>query len=225
MGLLIVVLRRGGEAIIPDPGVRGPGDEATLSCMKRLCVFCGSNVGKNPAFRKAAEDIGAWCADHGIGVVFGAGKVGLMGVVADAALAKEGEVIGVIPHGLMEREVGHTGCTELHVVDTMHQRKTLMHQLSDAFVTLPGGWGSFEELLETATWTQLGIHRKPIGVLNVDGYYDGLVAQLDRAVDEGFIRPENRDLILVDPDLETLLERLDDYESPVRETWLDPSET
>lgn len=202
---------------------------ATLSPMtptwKRICVFCGSNVGRNPAFREAAEELGAWCAERGVGVVFGAGKVGLMGVVADAALARGGEVIGVIPHGLMEREVGHTGCSELHVVDTMHQRKTLMHELSDAFVTLPGGWGSFEELLETVTWSQLGIHAKPVGVLNVAGYYDGLVDQLDRAIAEGFIRPENRGLVVVDETLEGLLSRLAEYESPVRETWLDPSRT
>ncbi len=192
--------------------------------MKRICVFCGSNVGANPVFRESAHALGESLAERGIGIVTGAGMVGLMGVVADAALAKGGQVVGVIPHGLMEREVGHTGLTELHVVNSMHERKTLMHELSDAFITLPGGWGSFEELMETVTWTQLGIHRKPCGVLNWAGYYEGLLAQLDRAVEEGFIKPENRELVLVDAELDHLLDRFGDWQSPVRESWLDPSQ-
>lgn len=175
-------------------------------------------------FRESAAALGAALAERGIGIVTGAGMVGLMGVVADAALAKGGEVIGVIPHGLMAREVGHTGLTKLHVVNTMHERKTLMHSLVDGFITLPGGWGSFEEIFETVTWTQLGIHDKPAGLLNWAGYYDGVLQQLDRAVEEGFIRPENRDLVLVETELEALLERFATWRSPVTENWLDPSQ-
>jgi uncharacterized protein (TIGR00730 family) len=192
--------------------------------MKRLCVFCGSNVGANPVFRERAHALGELLAERGIGLVTGAGMVGLMGVIADAALARGGEVIGVIPHGLMEREVGHTGLTKLHVVNTMHERKTLMHELSDAFITLPGGWGSFEELLETVTWTQLGIHGKPCGLLNWAGYYEGFLAQIDRAVSEGFIKPRNRELLLIDEEAGSLLQRFESWTSPVEDNWLDPSQ-
>ncbi len=194
------------------------------SSIKRLAVFCGSNVGANPLFRENAHALGEHLAERGVGVITGAGMVGLMGVVADAALGKGGEVIGVIPHGLMEREVGHTGLTELHVLNTMHERKTLMHSLVDGFITLPGGWGSFEEVLETVTWTQLGIHAKPCGILNWAGYYDGLLMQIDRAVEEGFIKPVNKQLLLVDDTLDGLLEQFGEWKSPVRESWLDPSQ-
>lgn len=192
--------------------------------MKRIAVFCGSNVGANPVFKERAHALGEYLAQRGIGIVTGAGMVGLMGVVADAALGKGGEVIGVIPHGLMEREVGHTGLTELHILNTMHERKTLMHSLVDAFITLPGGWGSLEEVLETVTWTQLGIHHKPCGLLNWAGYYDGLLMQIDRAVEEGFIKPVNRSLLLVDDELEGLLASFGKWTSPVTESWLDPSQ-
>jgi len=192
--------------------------------IKRLAVFCGSNVGANPLFRELADKLGQTLAERGIGIVTGAGRVGLMGVVADAALAKGGEVIGVIPHGLMEREVGHTGLTELHILNSMHERKTLMHSLVDGFITLPGGWGSFEELLETVTWTQLGIHGKPCGVLNWAGYYEGFLTQIDRAVEEGFIKPANKGLLLVDDELEGLLASFAEWQTPVTETWLDPSQ-
>ena len=192
--------------------------------LKRVAVFCGSNVGANPLFKQNAQALGELLAKREIGIITGAGMVGLMGVVADAALAAGGEVIGVIPHGLMEREVGHTGLTELHVVNTMHERKTLMHSLVDGFLTLPGGWGSLEELLETVTWTQLGIHAKPCGILNWAGYYSGLMTQIDRAVEEGFIKPHNRDLMLIEDDVERLLERFEAWVSPVKDSWLDPSQ-
>ena len=192
--------------------------------MKRIAVFCGSNVGANPIFKEQAHALGEYLAERGIGIVTGAGMVGLMGVVADAALGKGGEVIGVIPHGLMEREVGHTGLTKLHILNTMHERKTLMHSLVDGFITLPGGWGSLEEVLETVTWTQLGIHHKPCGLLNWAGYYEGLLMQIDRAVEEGFIKPVNRDLLLVDDNLEGLLASFAEWTSPVTESWLDPSQ-
>ncbi len=192
--------------------------------MKRICVFCGSATGRDPVYAEAARSFGATLAERGIGVVFGGGRVGLMGVLADAALAAGGEVIGVIPHGLMQREVGHVGVTHMHVVRSMHERKAKMHELSDAFVTLPGGVGSLEELLETLTWVQLGIHRKPCAVWNVNGYYDPLIAQFALAEREGFVRPANRALLIVERDIERLLERCADWTSPVEHAWLEPDE-
>jgi uncharacterized protein (TIGR00730 family) len=158
----------------------------------RICVYAGSNPGTNPAYAEAAAELARLLASRDIGVVYGGGKVGLMGILADAALAADGEVIGVIPQDLMDREVGHGGVTELHVVASMHERKALMAELSDAFVALPGGIGTLEELIEVYTWSQLGLHDKPMGMLNVAGYYDGLAALLDHAVQEGFLRSQHR---------------------------------
>jgi uncharacterized protein (TIGR00730 family) len=158
----------------------------------RICVYAGSNPGTNPAYAEAAGELARLLASRDIGVVYGGGKVGLMGTLADAALAAGGEVIGVIPQDLMDREVGHGGVTELHVVASMHERKALMAELSDAFVALPGGIGTLEELIEVYTWSQLGLHDKPMGMLNVAGYYDGLAALLDHAVQEGFLRSQHR---------------------------------
>jgi uncharacterized protein (TIGR00730 family) len=158
----------------------------------RVCVYAGSNPGTNPAYAEAAAERARLLASRNIGVVYGGGKVGLMGILADTALAAGGEVIGVIPQDLVDREVGHDGLTELHVVGSMHERKALMAELSDAFVALPGGAGTLEELIEVYTWSQLGLHAKPMGVLNVEGYYDGLAALLDHAMDEGFLRPQHR---------------------------------
>jgi uncharacterized protein (TIGR00730 family) len=158
----------------------------------RICVYAGSNPGTNPAYAEAAAELARLLASRDIGVVYGGGKVGLMGILADAALAAGGEVIGVIPQDLMDREVGHGGVTELHVVASMHERKALMAELSDAFVALPGGIGTLEELIEVYTWSQLGLHDKPMGMLNVAGYYDGLAALLDHAVQEGFLRSQHR---------------------------------
>ena len=163
----------------------------------RICVFCGSSVGARPAYRLAAERLGALLASRGIGLVYGGGGIGLMGVIADAVLAGGGEAIGVLPEGLQRREVGHSGLTRLHVVETMHQRKAMMADLSDAFIALPGGFGTLEELAEIITWSQLGIQIKPCGLLNIEGYWNGLLAFLDHAIDERFIRRENRELILV----------------------------
>ena len=154
----------------------------------RICVYAGSNPGAKAAYAEAAGDLARLLAERGIGVVYGGGKVGLMGILADTALAAGGEVIGVIPQDLIDREIGHTGLTELHVVGSMHERKALMAELSDGFVALPGGAGTLEELIEIYTWSQLGLHDKPMGVLNVAGYYDGLAALLDHAVQEGFLR-------------------------------------
>jgi len=158
----------------------------------RICVYAGSNPGTNPAYAEAAAELARLLASRDIGVVYGGGKVGLMGILADAALAAGGEVIGVIPQDLVDREVGHGGVTELHVVASMHERKALMAELSDAFVALPGGIGTLEELIEVYTWSQLGLHDKPMGMLNVAGYYDGLAVLLDHAVQEGFLRSQHR---------------------------------
>jgi uncharacterized protein (TIGR00730 family) len=171
---------------------------------------------------QAAQRLGELLAERGIGVVFGGGCIGLMGAVADAALAKDGEVIGVIPESLVRREIGHRGLTKLHVVETMHQRKALMADLSDAFIALPGGYGTLEEFCEAITWSQLGIQRKPCGLLNIEGYWDGLLAFLDHAVDEQFVRPENSELVLVARRPELMLERLKEWTPPEHiEKWLD----
>ncbi len=180
-----------------------------MSTLKRICVFCGSSVGSRPQYAAAARELGRMLAERGLGVVFGGGKVGLMGVLADAALAAGGEVLGVIPEALVAREIGHNGLTTLHVVRSMHQRKTLMADLADAFIALPGGYGTFEEFFEAVTWTQLGIHTKPCGLLNVDGYYDALLALLGRAVADGFIHEKNRQLVIDAPDVPTLLQKLE----------------
>ncbi len=190
--------------------------------LKRICVFCGSSVGARPSYREAAQRLGEFLAERGIGVVFGGGGIGLMGAVADAALAKGGEVIGVIPESLVRREIGHRGVTKLHVVETMHQRKALMADLSNAFIALPGGYGTLEEFCEAITWSQLGIQRKPCGLLNIEGYWDGLLAFLDHAVDEQFVRPENSELVLVARRPELMLERLEEWTPPAHiEKWLD----
>jgi uncharacterized protein (TIGR00730 family) len=161
-----------------------------------------------PEYTEAARALGHHIAQEGWGLVYGGGKVGLMGTVADATLAAGGEVIGVIPESLMSREVGHTGLTALHVVSTMHQRKQQMAELADVFIALPGGIGTFEELFEVWTWRQLGYHAKPVGLVNVAGYYDGLLGFLDSAVDQGFVRPPQRDLLQVDADPCRLFDRL-----------------
>ena len=155
--------------------------------MKRVCVFCGSSEGRDPRYREAAEPVGRSLARRGLGLVYGGGGIGLMRVVADAVLDHGGSVIGVIPHGLAAREVAHRGVSEMRVVPSMHARKALMAELADAFLTLPGGFGTFEELFESVTWAQLGIHRKPLGLLNVAGYFDPLVQLVEHAVAEGFV--------------------------------------
>jgi len=188
--------------------------------ISRLCVFCGSNHGRRPEFPAAAAALGALLAAEGITLVYGGGRVGLMGVLADAVLADDGEVIGVIPHGLNTKELAHDGVTEMHRVDSMHERKALMADLADAFVALPGGLGTLEESFEVVTWAQLGIHRKPCGLLNIAGYFDTLSAFLDHAVDERFIKPEHRELILVDSDPRRLLERMRSYTPRAPTRWI-----
>ncbi len=195
-----------------------------MSTLKRICVFCGSSVGAPPAYAAAARELGRTLAERGLGIVFGGGKVGLMGVLADAALAAGGEAIGVIPEALVAREIAHNGLTKLHVVRSMHQRKTLMADLADAFIALPGGYGTFEEFFEAVTWTQLGIHEKPCGLLNVDGYYNALLALLDRAVADGFVRAANRSLVLDAPDVPSLLEKLEAFRPAVAEVRIGKAE-
>ncbi len=165
--------------------------------MKRICLFCGSNAGKRPAYAQAAADFGRALAARGLTLVYGGGSVGLMTIAAEAALAAGGDVIGVITEQLMVREVGHPGLTELRIVPTMHERKALMAEYADAFVALPGGFGTFDELCEMATWAQLGIHAKPLALVNIDGYFDGFRAQIDRGVADGFLRPEHRTMLAV----------------------------
>jgi uncharacterized protein (TIGR00730 family) len=191
--------------------------------MRRVCVFTGSSSGGRPEYRKAAATLGRLLAGRGIGVVYGGARVGLMGVLADAALAAGGEVVGVIPAGLVAKEIAHAGLTDLRIVGSMHERKALMSDLADAFIALPGGWGTLEEFFEVLTWAQLGLHRKPCGLLNAHGYFDTLLAFLDHTVGEGFVRPENRGLIAVAATPGELLERLAAVTPPPVEKWLDRS--
>jgi uncharacterized protein (TIGR00730 family) len=190
--------------------------------LRRVCVYCGSSSGSRPSFASAAAALGRLLAGQGIGVVYGGAAVGLMGIVADAALDAGGEVIGVMPDKLFDHEIGHDRLTELHVVGSMHERKALMSELADAFIALPGGYGTLEEVVEAVTWTQLGIHDKPVGLLDVDGYYQHLVAFLDRAVDDQLLRPDSRSLLLHDDDAPRLLDRLRATSDPAGPKWIDP---
>jgi uncharacterized protein (TIGR00730 family) len=193
--------------------------------LKAVCVFCGSSTGNDPAYAEAARTLGRTLAERGITLVYGGGHVGLMGVVADASLGAGGEVIGVMPKALVEREIGHTGLTKLHVVGSMHERKAMMSELSEGFVALPGGNGTLEEFFEVLTWAQLGEHDKPCGLLNIAGYYDPLLAVFDRMVDRAFLKQEHRKLVLVERDPSALLERFEGYEPPKTVKWVGPSET
>ena len=182
--------------------------------LRRICVFCGASIGKSPAYRQAARTVGRLLCQRGIELVYGGGNVGLMGVLADACLNDGGRVIGVIPRALADKERAHPGLTELRVVSSMHERKSVMADLSDAFLALPGGYGTWEEFLEVLTWSQLGIQRKACGLLNINGYYDPLLAMADKAVGEGFLRDVHRDLLLSDANPERLLDRLSRYTVP-----------
>jgi uncharacterized protein (TIGR00730 family) len=194
------------------------------SPIERVCVFCGSNPGLNPVYLEAATNLGRFLAQQGVGVVFGGGGVGLMGALADAATAAGGRVTGMIPEQLMARELGHSQITELRVVGSMHARKALMMELADAFIALPGGAGTLEELSEVWTWGQLGIHHKPLGLLNVGGYYTPFLAFLDQMVAEGFLAPRHRAMVLVETDPAVLLERFRQYQPPDVPQWLSRSE-
>lgn len=189
--------------------------------MKRICAFCGSSSGSREEYSAAAEQLGAELVRRHIGLVFGGSNVGLMGILADAVLAAGGEAIGVIPQHLMAKEVAHRGLTRLHVVQSMHERKALMADLSDAFVALPGAFGTLDEFCEVVTWTQLGLHDKPCGMLNVCGYYSPLLVMFDHAVQERFLRPENRKLVLASESIPGLLQALEDWRPTRVEKWVD----
>lgn len=189
--------------------------------MKSLAVFCGASVGNNSVYAEAAKALGAILAQEKITLVFGGGKVGLMGVIADSVLAAGGAAIGVIPQGLLSREVAHTNLTQLHVVDTMHERKALMASLSDAFVALPGGLGTFDEICEIITWNQLGILSKPCAFLNVHGYFNPLLQMFDTCVTEGFLRKERRDSLIVETDGVALLNKLREFQPLLNDKWTD----
>jgi hypothetical protein len=198
---------------------------AHLLMVKRVCVFCGSSPGARPAYAAAAAALAGSLVARGITIVYGGGNVGLMGILADTALAVGGEVIGVIPRGLVAKEVAHTGLSDLRVVESMHERKALMAELSDAFIAMPGGYGTFEEFCEILTWTQLGLQRKPCGILNVDGYYDHLLQMFDHAVAEQFVKRAHREMFIADAAAETLVERLLAYQVPVVDKWLGRGQT
>ncbi|MBV9877755.1 MAG: TIGR00730 family Rossman fold protein [Verrucomicrobia bacterium] len=187
--------------------------------MKTVCVFCGSNFGTRPAYREAAVRVGSLLAARGVTLVYGGGKVGMMGALADACLAGKGKVIGIIPKSLAAKEIGHPNVTELRVVDSMHERKKAMADEADAFLALPGGFGTWDEFCEAVTWSQLGVHRKACAILNVEGFYDAFLAQADRATKEGFVSEVHRSLVISGVDPAELLDRLEQYRVPQEEKW------
>ena len=193
--------------------------------MRAVCVFCGSNAGARDEYAEAAAEVGrVHRRSAALGSIYGGAAVGLMGALADAALAAGGKVVGVIPKALVEREIAHAGLTELHAVKSMHERKAMMADRSDAFLALPGGAGTLEEMFEAWTWAQLGHHQKPVGLLNVAGFFDGLVAFLDHQCRERFIRAEHRDMLIVESDPDRLLDRFESYRPPVVEKWIRAAE-
>jgi uncharacterized protein (TIGR00730 family) len=192
--------------------------------LRRVCVFCGSSPGTNGIYRELAQTVGRLLSQRGLELVYGGGNVGLMGAVADGCLQAGGRVIGVIPEALKQKELAHMGLTELRVVATMHERKALMADLSDAFIALPGGYGTWDEFCEILTWSQLGIQRKACALLNVNGYYNPLLAMADRAVSDGFLRDVHRALLLSDDDPARLLDRLSSYSAPFVDKWGNPAE-
>jgi uncharacterized protein (TIGR00730 family) len=194
--------------------------------MKGICVFAGSSLGARPEYRAAAEELGRALASRHVKVVFGGGQVGLMGVLADAVLAGHGHVTGVIPEAMVAREIAHRGLSDLRIVSSMHERKAMMADLADAFVALPGGWGTLEEFFEVLTWAQLGLHQKPCVLLNIAGYFDGLLSFLEHSIDQQFVRRENGALVLVAASVNGLLDELDRYHPPApAEKWLDRAST
>ena len=188
--------------------------------MKRIAVYCGSNKGVRPAYAEAAENLGRLLAQRGLGLVYGGGCVGLMGIVADATLKRGGHVIGVIPEKLVIKEVVHEGLPDLRVVKDMHERKALIAELSDGFIALPGGYGTYEEFCEVLAWSQLGYHQKPFGLLDVAGFYRSLLDFFDHATSEGFIRPKHRELVMVEENVELLLHRLETFQPTNEVKWV-----
>ena len=186
-----------------------------------ICIYCGSSPGTDPAYMESAREIGTLIAERGLKLVYGGGDVGLMGAAADAALAAGGEVIGVIPQDILDKEVGHGGITELHAVDSMHARKMKMASLSDAFIALPGGIGTLEEIIEVLTWSQLGFHTKACGVLNINGFFDPLFQLLDHMVDKRFLKPEHRDQLLVADSVEVIVDAVLSHKGVAVDKWMD----
>ena len=196
-----------------------------MTAIKRLAVFCGSNTGARPEYFVAARSLGILLSDRGIGVVYGGSNVGLMAALANEVLDNHGEIIGVIPRMLVQREVAHTKLADLRIVGSMHERKAMMAELCDGFIALPGGIGTLEEFFEVWTWAQLGVHEKPCGLLNVAGYFDGLLAFIDRAVDERFVRGVHREMLIVEEDARRLLARFESYEPPRVVKWINAETT
>ena len=188
--------------------------------MKKIAVYCGSSASPNEIYRTRTAQLGRYLAENNMDIIFGGGKVGMMGILADAALEAGGNVIGVIPGFLHVKEVAHTGLTQLITVDTMHERKALIEQMCDAAIALPGGFGTLEELFEMLTWGQLGLHDKAVGILNINGFYEQFLAAVDRMVDEGFLKDVNRDMLLVSEHIEELLELMRNYAPPRVRKWI-----
>jgi uncharacterized protein (TIGR00730 family) len=193
--------------------------------MKTLCVYCGSNPGRDPVYRQQAAALGRELAARRIGLVYGGAAVGVMGAIADAVLTAGGNVTGIIPRALFVKEVAHPSLTQQHVVESMHERKALMAEMSDGFIALPGGWGTLEEIFEVLTWAQLGFHEKPCGLLNINGYFDGLFAFLEHAIEEQFVKPEYRAMLLLENHAADLLDRFADYRAPKVHKWITDEET
>jgi uncharacterized protein (TIGR00730 family) len=193
--------------------------------ISNVCVYCGSSPGNRPVYADQARALARAMVERGIGLVYGGGKVGIMGIVADAVLALGGRVVGIIPQALIDREVAHAGLSELVVTRSMHERKMIMAERADGFIALPGGLGTLEELFEAWTWAQLGIHEKPCGILDVEGFYGGLVRFVDHAVSEGFVKPENRNVLIVEREPARLLDRFAAYEAPGFEKWVKPEQS
>lgn len=188
--------------------------------INRICVYCGSSPGRNPAFSLAAASLAKTMCERGIGLVYGGAAVGVMGALANAVLDAGGEAIGVIPKSLAIKEVAHENLTELHVVSSMHERKAMMAELADGFIALPGGWGTLEEIFEILTWAQLGFHEKPCGLLNIEGYYDGLIGFLDNAIEQQFVRDVCRPMLMTASEPASLLDRFTSYQAPKVRKWM-----
>ena len=196
-----------------------------MNKLEKICVFCGSSSGNDKAITMAAVSLGNAFVERDISLVYGAAKIGVMGTIAQTILDMSGKVIGIIPGFLKVKEVVHGGLTELYVTENMHDRKLMMQDISDGFITLPGGFGTLEELFEVITWQQLGLHKKPIGLLNVNGFYDPMLAQLQKMVDTQFLNKENQALLIVDTNIEVLLDKMESFKAPAIPKWLKPERT
>ncbi len=192
--------------------------------MKNITVYCGANPGNSPVFTEQAFALGKYMAEHKIGLVYGGGNVGLMGAVANGVVQNNGDAVGIIPQFLLDKELGHGGLTELIIVENMHQRKAKMYELCDGIIALPGGFGTMEELFEMLTWAQLGLHQKPIALLNTFGYYNSLLQFFDQMTEWGLLRPEHRSMVLVDEDIDVLIQKMNEYEPTSHGKWMHKDE-